>query len=405
MVKKIVYFCFTPFIRQHYKRFGVDILESNGFEVKVYDFSPIVFPELHKNSNYLPQPVIENHTVFNEENEGVHAIQNLGSECFVVTSGFYQAENLKFFQALSKTNIPYAFYTTVTYPGGMASIGKSIWWRFFLKFYRAFTQKQRKDFFSLKKLKSFLCKPVLAPIFGIRSPSICILGGESTLKNNGVAALIGKGTELIWAHSHDYDEYISHLHESTTQEKFAVFVDIGVPMFQWDQLLPQGRTHLTVNQYYPSLCRFLDYVEVELQLKVIIAAHPKSNHVDYPEYFGKRRVLRDQTLNLIKKSKLVISHASTALTYVVLEKKPLLFLTSAEYEADLSYSKFMKMMALSLGTSLINIDEEPYSINWEKELAVNEEIYLKYKHQYIKKKDSDELNAWQTLANRLKEWQ
>ena len=65
----------------------------------------------------------------------------------------------------------------------------------------------------------------------------------------------------------------------------------------------------------------------------------------------------------------------------------------------------MEMMAHSLGTSIINIDEEPYSINWEKELAVNEEIYLKYKHQYIKKKDSDELNAWQTLANRLKEWQ
>ena len=296
-------------------------------------------------------------------------------------------------------------YTTATYPGGMASIGKSIWWKFFLKFYRALTQKQRKDFFSLKKLKSFLCKPILAPVFGIRPPNICILGGESTLKNNGAAALIGKETELIWAHSHDYEEYISHLHESTTQENLAVFVDSGGGVFHWDQLLPQGKEHLTYEQYFPSLCRFLDYVEVELQLKVIIAAHPKSNHVDYPEYFGKRRVLRDQTLNLIKKSKLVISHASTALTYVVLEKKPLLFLTSAGYEADLSYSKFMEMMAHSLGTSIINIDEEPYSINWEKELAVNEEIYLKYKHQYIKKKDSDELNAWQTLANRLKEWQ
>ena len=79
---------------------------------------------------------------------------------------------------------------------------------------------------------------------------------------------------------------------------------------------------------------------------------------------------------------MVISHASTALTYVVLEKKPLLFLTSAEYEADLSYSKSMEITALPLGKSLINIDEEPYSINWEKELSVNEELYLKYKQQY-----------------------
>ena len=60
------------------------------------------------------------------------------------------------------------------------------------------------------------------------------------------------------------------------------------------------------------------------------------------------------------------------------------------------------MMALSLGTNLINIDKEPYSINWEKELPVNEVMYLKYKQQYIKKEDSEELNTWQIFANHLK---
>ncbi len=87
---------------------------------------------------------------------------------------------------------------------------------------------------------------------------------------------------------------------------------------------------------------------------------------------------------------------------MVLEKKPLLFLTSAEYEADLSRSNFMKINALSLGTSVINIDEEPYSINWEKALLVNEAMYLKYRHKYIKKEGSEELNTWQIFANHLK---
>ena len=87
---------------------------------------------------------------------------------------------------------------------------------------------------------------------------------------------------------------------------------------------------------------------------------------------------------------------------MVLEKKPLLFLTSAEYGADLSYSKFLEMMAHSLGTSLINIDEEPYSINWEKELPVNEAMYLEFRQQYIKKEDSEKLNTWQIFTNHLK---
>ena len=143
----------------------------------------------------------------------------------------------------------------------------------------------------------------MAPLFGIRPPNICILGGENTLKNNGAAALIGEKTELLWAHVSDYDNYLDHLHKRETQENLAVFVDIGAPMFHWDLLLPQGKEHFTCEQYYPSLCRFLDYVEKELGLNVVIAANPKSNHVEYPEYFGKRRTLQDQTLRLIKKSK------------------------------------------------------------------------------------------------------
>tara|TARA_B100000315_G_scaffold98471_2_gene90491 strand:- start:781 stop:1968 length:1188 start_codon:yes stop_codon:yes gene_type:complete len=395
MIKKIVFFCSAPVIKQHYKRFGVEILKDNGFEVWVYDFSPIVFPTLHNSATYSDNHTSKDYFLFHEEKEAIQAIQSLGSGCFVVMIGLYQAENFKIYQTLSRTTIPYALFANVTYPGGLTGIEGSLFLKFFFKFYR----------FNLKKLKHFLYKPMLAPIFGIRSPSICVLGGENTLKDNGNAALIGKKTELLWAHAYDYDEYLDHLHKRGPQENIAVFIDLGAPMFPWDQLLPNGVTHLTVERYYPSLCRFLDYVEKELELEVVIAAHPKSNHVGHPKYFGRRRTLRDQTLHLIKKSKLVISHNSTALTYVVLEKKPLLFLTTAEYKSDLSYSKFMKTTALSLGTSLINIDEEPYSINWEKELPVNEAVYLKYRQQYIKKEGSEELNTWQILANRLKKWQ
>ena len=392
MVKKIVFFCFAPVLKQHYKRFGVEILESNGFEVWFYDFSPIVLPELHKALKFLTQPVIENYFLFNEEKEAVQAVQNLKSECFVVTTGYYQAENFKIFQALSKTNTPYAFYAVSTFPGGMENIKGSFLIKFLIKVYR----------FDLKRLKTLFYKPILASLFGIRAPNICILGGEDTLKNNGAAALIGEKTELLWTHTSDYDKYLEHLHKKGTQENRAVFVDPGGPMFPSDALLPYSKENITCERYYPSLCRFFDHVEKELELEVVIAAHPKSKHVDYPEYFGRRRVFCDQTPHLIKKSKLVISHQSTALTYVVLEKKPLLFLTSVEYEADPRFSKLNELIALSLGKSLINIDEEPYSVNWEKELPVNEVMYLKYRQQYIKKEGSEELNTWQIFANHLK---
>jgi hypothetical protein len=307
--------------------------------------------------------------------------------------GYYQAENFKIFQALSKTKIPYAFNASQTNPGGLGGQSGGVFRKILRKLYP----------FNLSKLTSLFYKPILASLFGIRAPNICILGGENTLKYNGTAALIDEKTELMWAHDYDYDEHLNLLNERKTQENFAVFVDPGgTDMFIFDALLPNARLHLTSEHYYPSLCRFLDYVEKELEIEVVIAAHPKANHIDYPEYFGKRRTLKNQTIRLIQKSKFVISHQSTALSYVVLAKKPLLLLTSAGYEDDLSYSKFIEITARALGTNIINIDKEPYPTNWEKELAVNEAMYLKYKQLYIKKDGSEELNTWQIFSNLLK---
>ena len=53
MVKKIIFFCFGPVIKYHYKRFGVEILKQNGFEVWIYDFSPIISPAIHKNAVFI----------------------------------------------------------------------------------------------------------------------------------------------------------------------------------------------------------------------------------------------------------------------------------------------------------------------------------------------------------------
>ena len=141
---------------------------------------------------------------------------------------------------------------------------------------------------------------------------------------------------------------------------------------------------------------------MELGLKVVIAAHPKSNHEEYPDYFGKRQTFKAQTHKLVKKAKLVIAHASTVLNLIVLEKKPVLFITTAEYEVDLEYSKRMRLMAAPLGKTCINIDTEPCPIDWGKELVVDMELYSNYERNYIKKENSEQLNTWQIMANRLK---
>jgi hypothetical protein len=394
MIKKIVCFSTTPITKQGYKNFNVDIFKRSGFELIFFDFSPITFPALYKAAFFLGFPESEDYFLFHDKKKAIDSIRQLGKDSFVLMTTYYQKENFIFFQALSKKNIPYAIICTESVPSGFGVYGVPFWLKVFLKLYNL----------NFRKLKALFYKPEFAPLFKVRSPNICILGGEKSLKINGKAALVGEDTELLWTHARDYNSYLDQLDQEVVEENIAVFLDSGAPTFPFDQTLPHGKTHLSVKKYYPSICRFLDHVEKELGLKVIIAAHPKSKHVKFPEYYGGRLTVRDQTFALIKKSKLVISHQSMALTWIVLERKPWLYLTTAEYGVDLHYSRGMKVTADFLGKTLIDIDNDPYPIDWDKELYVNDELYLKYEKQHIKKEGSEMLNTWQIFINRLKKW-
>jgi hypothetical protein len=394
MIKKIVFFSFSPIVKKlHYKRFGLEILKNNGFEACIFDFSPIVFPSLHNNViDRIEKITSKDYFLFYDEKKAIQAINELGESCFVVVTGYYELKTFNIYRALSKTKTPYASWITSASPNGIGQSGEPLLWKLFLKFTR----------FKWKKLKELLYSPKLAPLLGVRAPTMCILGGEKSLALNGVAALVGNKTELLWTHAHDYDTYLDDLHIKGVEENIAVFIEPPGPMHPWDELV-NGTSLWTIEEYYPSHCRFFDYVEQELNLKVVIAAHPKTNHIEYPEYFGKRHVIRNQLIPLIKKSKLAMTHDSTALVLVALERKPILILTNAAYEKDMSDSRRLKVTAASFGKTPIDVDQLPYSIDWQREFLADESIYSSYVQQYVKKADSEQLNSWQIFANRLKQ--
>ena len=165
MIKKIVFFSFSPIVKKlHYKRFGVEILKDNGFEVWVFDFSPIVFPALHNNVIHRIEKIIsEDYFLFHDEKKAIQAIHELGEDCFVVIMGYYQLQTFKIYRALCKANIPYAAWQTSANPNGIRDHNQPFLWKIFLKFKR----------FNLNKLKELLYKPLMAPALGIRAPDIC----------------------------------------------------------------------------------------------------------------------------------------------------------------------------------------------------------------------------------------
>ena len=98
-----------------------------------------------------------------------------------------------------------------------------------------------------------------------------------------------------------------------------------------------------------------------------------------------------------------MTHNSTALVLVAVERKPVLILTNSAFEKDIACSRSLKVTAASFGKTPIDVDQLPYSIDWQRELLADESIYSSYVQQYAKKADSEKLNSWQILANRLKQ--
>ena len=104
---------------------------------------------------------------------------------------------------------------------------------------------------------------------------------------------------------------------------------------------------------------------------------------------------------MIKKSGIVITHASTAINFVVLFNKPVVFIRTNELDENRGLLS-IRSMPDNLGKKLINIDDS-IEINLEKELLVDKNSYAEYKNSYIKKVDSIDLPFWQVFADYINE--
>lgn len=390
-VKRIVFFCITPFTERDFKRFGGDILKDNGFEVWFYDFSPIVFPVLYKNCTFPDLYKPQNFYLLSTEKEAFKAISEISSDSLIINLLGFGPRNYKFFKAISQAKIPYGVLASNLLPIGGKKKPLEI-------------SSLLKKILSLNSdsLKKIICQPQFAPLLGIQRPAICIIASERSLEKFQSHYFVGKNTKILWTHTLDYDIFLENsAEEEKKHSKNGVFLDPLSPMFQGDSLALGYKIFTTVENYYPSMSRFFDHIENQIDTKVEIAAHPKSNHPPNPEYYGKRKVLRGKTFEMLKSARFLMAHWSNAIQMGILLKKPILFLTTRELQNDKRLSSMINAFADSLGKTVINVDE-PLNIDWEKELHVDEKIYDDCVDKYIKKRGSAKLNTWQILADYLK---
>ena len=115
----------------------------------------------------------------------------------------------------------------------------------------------------------------------------------------------------------------------------------------------------SIENWFPPLNKFFDHLENLLKLKVKIAPHPRSNHLNkFPDYYGNREIISEKISIATKDAKVIISRNSAGLSFGAIYKKPIIMIISDELKSyDFQY-EYSKNVANDLGVDLININEK-----------------------------------------------
>jgi len=261
-----------------------------------------------------------------------------------------------------------------------------------------FTNKKRFNAFlanQFNKIKNKFIKKKPKIVF-----DKVVIGGKIGLKDPA----IGLNTKVIYAHSLDYDNYLinNKTLKSEIKKPYAVFIDQNLPFHPDATKFFRVDPRCTPKKYYPALNNFFNIIEERINMEMIICAHPKSDYENNPNYLYGRKFIKNKTINLIKNSSIVLAHCSTAISYAILYKKPLVFLLSDEYIR--SFDNYTpSLYAKKINSPCFNIDDKD---NYSKIKNVNlfkvdKKKYKMFKDDYIKYPKRSDKKFWELFNEKI----
>jgi hypothetical protein len=394
-IYKVIVMVDYPFNRCDYDRFGIELLRNHGLETEIWDITAC----LHKpiiDKLIVKEPVIfKNLRIFTEKREIVKAISSLDKGCIINCIIEYSVRTFFIFRTISKHKINYCVFGMVSFPSPYPIQHSMI--------ERLVSILKKGKAIKFKDMIQHVLNKILLKyyfIFGINPASIIILAGE---KSKGVPSYpVNKTTKQLWAHMMDYDIYLKNKTKLNDSSKITgVFLDEYLPLHP-DFHYMGIEFPISPDNYYPKICNFFKILEKNMNTQIVIAAHPKSDYENTPDYFCGRTIIKGETARLVKESSFAIAHMSTSINFAVLYHKPIVFITTDELQKMTSGKNitglYIQVIASELGKMPINIDHIS-GFNWDEEMGINEDAYLRYRNLYIKKPRTPEKPMWEIYCS------
>ncbi|MEY8322732.1 hypothetical protein AALB47_02300 [Lachnospiraceae bacterium 54-11] len=301
MIKKIIYIHET-FYRKH-RDMGIDIFRKKGYEVELWSTLKIKY----KNTLEVPKDNTDEFVLY--FNNHIHLIKEILKQdwkhtmCFFTTTA-HRGGIEDFIRII--IGIAGGRYCNFIYE--ILPIGKIS-----ENLKKNFQEKLQSAYSKYKyKFYQFLVSKYFKPTF-------CFVPTYYSTKK---LLTVQEKKVFIEVHNKDYDEYLLNKPEDS-KERYILFLDDDITNAED---LRKNNTYSIYPQasiYYDNINKAFKQLEKFYGIPVYIAAHPK-NELMGDEFEG-RKIFYYQTSRLVQNAELILTHASAAVNYIILYKKPYIF--------------------------------------------------------------------------------
>tara|TARA_B100001175_G_scaffold59938_1_gene48522 strand:- start:5458 stop:6672 length:1215 start_codon:yes stop_codon:yes gene_type:complete len=201
-----------------------------------------------------------------------------------------------------------------------------------------------------------------------------------------------KTIDIIHIGSHDY--YVFKKNEKkiqTKKRKFILFIDTLL-VSEIEKVAQKFDPIFSESEFKKFHNIVFGHFENHFNLPVVIAGHRRGKDIkNYENLFSGREVIFDNTPSLVKKSEFVIASFSTAISFAVLEYKPIFIYTNANMDACV-WGSVLYARAKELGLKIIDFEKKiiklPNDYNFVDKKKYNQFIlnYLNYNNDNFKEK-------------------
>lgn len=382
-VNRIIYLHEHHFSQRYFKVFGFPELIANGFTLQIWNFMPFLANEEFQKDVPPDTYVAENHLYFQTSSDAVREIGRLPRDSVIFSGIHYNPRTLSLYRAIGQTGLKTFSFLAMALPLGTMP--------------QKYSSQAKIQRLTLSTVKDRLFYSMPYSALGVKPVDFVLAQGGKYFRHGYPW---GEKSEVVWAHSFDYDEYLVERTKPHKADKnTCVFLDEYAPLHPDNTAANLSR--VPMERYYEQMRSFFDHIERHCGVRVIIAAHPRSHYEDLPGIFGERTIIRGKTAELVRNAGFVIVHQSMSLNFAVLFEKPLIFLVTDDYLHHLAEDPHPEWLAKFFGKKLHNVDRGIY-IDLAEESFVDKDAYRQYRNDYIKKDGSPEKTFSGIVMDRIR---